>query len=64
MLTHLEGITEGKIFLKGKDITHVGGKALRNIYQDMQMVFQMPMESFDQDAHWEMELGKVFGIWG
>ena len=25
----------------------VGGKALRNIYQDMQMVFQMPMESFD-----------------
>ena len=36
MLTHLEGITEGKIFLKGKDITHVGGKALRNIYQDMQ----------------------------
>ena len=47
MLTHLEGITEGKIFLKGKDITHVGGKALRNIYQDMQMVFQMPMESFD-----------------
>ena len=47
MLTHLEGVTEGKIFLKGKDITHVGGKALRNIYQDMQMVFQMPMESFD-----------------
>ena len=39
MLTHLEGITEGKIFLKGKDITH--------IYQDIQMVFQMPMESFD-----------------
>ena len=24
-----------------------GGKALREIYQDMQMVFQMPMESFD-----------------
>ena len=47
MLTHLEGVTEGQIFLKGKDITHVGGKALRNIYQDMQMVFQMPMESFD-----------------
>lgn len=47
MLTHLEGVTEGQIFLKGKDITHVGGKALREIYQDMQMVFQMPMESFD-----------------
>ena len=47
MLTHLESITEGQIFLKGKDITHIRGKALREIYQDMQMVFQMPMESFD-----------------
>ena len=42
MLTHLEGVTEGKIFLKGKDITHSRGKALRDIYQDMQMVFQEP----------------------
>lgn len=47
MLTHLEGVTEGQIFLKGKDITHIRGKALREIYQDIQMVFQMPMESFD-----------------
>ena len=47
MLTHLEGVTEGQIFLKGKDITHIRGKALRNICQDIQMVFQMPMESFD-----------------
>ena len=47
MLTHLESITEGQIFLKGKDITHIRGRALREIYQDMQMVFQMPMESFD-----------------
>ena len=47
MLTHLESVTEGQVFLKGKDITHIRGKALREIYQDMQMVFQMPMESFD-----------------
>ena len=47
MLTHLEGVTEGQIFLKGKDITHIRGKALREIYQEIQMVFQMPMESFD-----------------
>ena len=47
MLTHLESITDGKVILKGKDITHVKGKELREIYQDMQMVFQMPMESFD-----------------
>ena len=47
MITHLESITEGKVTLKGKDITHVKGKELREIYRDMQMVFQMPMESFD-----------------
>ena len=47
MLTHLEPVTDGQIFLKGKDITHARGKALRDIYQDIQMVFQMPMESFD-----------------
>ena len=47
MITHLESATEGQVFLKGKDITHVKGKALREIYQDIQMVFQMPMESFD-----------------
>ena len=47
MITHLESITEGRVLLKGKDITHVKGKELREIYQDMQMVFQMPMESFD-----------------
>ena len=47
MITHLEPATEGKIFLKEQDITHARGKALRDIYQDIQMVFQMPMESFD-----------------
>ena len=47
MLTHLEPVTDVQIFLKGKDITHARGKALRDIYQDVQMVFQMPMESFD-----------------
>ena len=47
MLTHLEPVTDGQIFLKGKDITNVRGKILRKTYQDIQMVFQMPMESFD-----------------
>lgn len=47
MITHLESITEGQVFLKGKDITHARGKDLRKTYQDIQMVFQMPMESFD-----------------
>ena len=43
MITHLESITEGQVFLKGKDITHARGKDLRETYQN----FQMPMESFD-----------------
>ena len=47
MITHLESITEGQVFLKGKDITHARGKDLRKTYQDIQMVFQLPMESFD-----------------
>ena len=47
MLTHLEPVTDGQIFLKGKDITNVRGKSLRKTYQDIQMVFQIPMESFD-----------------
>ena len=47
MITHLEPITDGEIFLKGKDITNAKGRELREIYRTMQMVFQMPMESFD-----------------
>lgn len=33
--------------LRGKDITRAKGKELREIYQEIQMVFQMPAESFD-----------------
>ena len=48
MLTHLESITDGKVILKGKEIgLNIKGKELREIYRDIQMVFQMPMESFD-----------------
>ena len=47
MLTHLESVTAGQIFLKEQDITHAKGKVLRDVYQNMQMVFQMPMDSFD-----------------
>lgn len=47
MITHLENMTEGKVTLMGRDITHARGKELRQVYRDIQMVFQMPMESFD-----------------
>lgn len=39
--------TEGSIALYGKDITSVRGRALREVYREIQMVFQMPVESFD-----------------
>lgn len=47
MITHLTDITDGKIFFMGKDITYVKGKALRETYRELQMVFQTPAESFD-----------------
>lgn len=47
MITHLTELTDGRVRLLGKDITDVKGKELRKTYRDIQMVFQMPAESFD-----------------
>ena len=47
MMTRLTDVTDGTIILNGKDITRVKGKELRDTYREIQMVFQMPMESFD-----------------
>ena len=47
MITRLTDATDGKILLDGQDITSLKGKALRDIYRKMQMVFQTPTESFD-----------------
>ena len=47
MITRLIEPTEGTILLKGRDITHLRGRALKDIYKNMQMVFQSPIESFD-----------------
>lgn len=47
MLTRIVDTTEGKIILMGEDITDIKGRKLKNIYRNIQMVFQMPQESFD-----------------
>lgn len=47
MLTHLTDVTDGTVTLNGKDITRVKGKELRDTYREIQMVFQLPMASFD-----------------
>ena len=38
---------EGRISFCGKDITHTHGRELREVYGAMQMIFQMPEDSFD-----------------
>lgn len=47
MITRLLDSTDGSIVLDGQDITHLRGEALRQVYRNMQMVFQTPTESFD-----------------
>ncbi|KIR03350.1 Oligopeptide transport ATP-binding protein OppF [Lachnospiraceae bacterium TWA4] len=47
MLMRLIDVSEGTIKMNGKDITHAKGKELRQVYRDIQMVFQDPMGSFD-----------------
>lgn len=47
LITRLLDTTEGRVVLLGEDITHAKGRKLREVYQKIQMVFQMPMESFD-----------------
>ena len=47
VITRLIDATEGTVTLDGKDITRVRGKELRDVYKDIQMVFQTPVSSFD-----------------
>ena len=65
MITHLEPVTEGQVFLKGKDITHVKGKALREKpIRISRWFFRCRWNPLTQDVLLEMESGKVCGIWG
>ena len=47
LITRLIDPSAGTIRLNGIDITKAKGKALREAYRQMQMVFQSPMASFD-----------------
>lgn len=46
-IVHLLESTKGQIFLEGKDITHVKGKELAAVREDMQIMFQDPYSSLD-----------------
>ena len=47
MLTGLLTPTKGKIEFLSRDLTHAGSKEWRKCYREMQLVFQLPKESFD-----------------
>lgn len=47
LIARLLDATSGSIFLDGREITHLRGRQLRQVYKTMQMVFQTPTDSFD-----------------
>lgn len=47
LITHLAKPDSGSIVLNGEDITDAAGKKLKQLYADVQMVFQTPQDSFD-----------------
>lgn len=47
LITRLIDADSGTIWLKETEITKLKGRALKPVYQKMQMVFQNPIESFD-----------------
>ncbi len=46
-IIHLQDATDGQIFLEGEDITHVSGKKLRKVREEMQIIFQDPYSSLN-----------------
>ena len=47
LIARLLDVTSGSVFLDGREITHLRGRQLRQVYKTMQMVFQTPADSFD-----------------
>jgi oligopeptide/dipeptide ABC transporter ATP-binding protein len=46
-IIHLQEPTDGQVLLNGKDITHVKGKELKKVREQMQIVFQDPYSSLN-----------------
>ncbi len=47
IILQLYPVTEGHIFFKGRDVTHLHGDVLRRLRTDMQMIFQDPQASLN-----------------
>ncbi|WP_319760123.1 ABC transporter ATP-binding protein [Maridesulfovibrio sp.] len=48
-LLQLENTDEGSIKYEGEEVTAMNRRSLRNLYRRAQMVFQIPLTSFDQN---------------
>jgi peptide/nickel transport system ATP-binding protein len=46
-MIHLLESTGGKIFFQGKDVTHIKGKDMRDLREDVQIIFQDSFSSLD-----------------
>ena len=46
-IIHLIGLTAGKVFFEGADITNISGDKLKESRKDMQMIFQDPFSSIN-----------------
>lgn len=47
LITRLIDATEGNVVINGKDVTNLKGRELRDVYKEIQMVFQNPVGSFN-----------------
>jgi peptide/nickel transport system ATP-binding protein len=47
IITRLEDKDQGEIILNGREISQVKNRKLREIYREIQMIFQMPVDSFN-----------------
>lgn len=47
LITRLIDADSGNIHFNQQDITNLKGKNLKNLYNNLQMIFQMPQDSFD-----------------
>lgn len=47
MITNLIDVTSGTVTFDGENITNIKGRKLKGVYKKMQMVFQMPIDSFN-----------------
>lgn len=51
MIAHLERADEGEIIIGGKSMNQAKGKELKELYCNIQMVFQSPVDSFNPRMH-------------